>query len=121
MLNIAASQQDGKEIKKVKQADNKCCQNQCLELSQAAKKRFHYHRFPLKEGVFKLQGSRKRLKVGADDQISSICGGILHYSRILMNFCGFKTASLKKCGRSCTHNCATPELTERLLKAVEKF
>ena len=40
MLNIAASQQDGKEIKKVKQADNKCCQNQCLELSQAAKKAF---------------------------------------------------------------------------------
>ena len=60
------------------------------------------------------QGSRKRLKVaGAENQIPLICSEIPEFSWVVMDFCGCKTALLKKCGCSCT-NCTHPYATPRL-------
>ena len=47
--------------------------------------------------MYRRQGSRERLKVvGAEYQIPSICGDILEYSWVLMDFCGWKPVFLKK-------------------------
>ena len=60
--------------------------------------------------ALRRQGSRKRLKVvGAENQIPSICGEIPEYSQVLMDFCGCKTAFLKK-----SVGAAAPTLTRPL-------
>ena len=58
-----------------------------------------------------FQGSRKRLI--AENQIPLICSEIPEFSWVVMDFCGCKTALLKKCGCSCT-NCTHPYATPRL-------
>ena len=56
------------------------------------------------------QGSHRRLKVkGAEKPNSSICVEIPEYSQVLMDFCGCKTAFLKK-----SVGAAAPTLTRPL-------